>query len=80
MFYDKTWTNFVNYVSTFEPYVADKDQLIGYFVNPAGKAPGFKSRSLGWYNPISSRKHSIVVIACVSMFICPVITVAGIAM
>jgi hypothetical protein len=54
--------------------------LIGYFVNPAGKAPGFKSRSLGWYNPISSRKHSIVVIACVSMFICPVITVAGIAM
>jgi hypothetical protein len=54
-FYTNIWKNFVEYVSTFEPYKPHKDKLIFFLGNSGNPPTGFKDRSLAWYNPVSNR-------------------------
>jgi len=55
MFYSNIWGNFEKYVNTFEPYAEHREKFLTYFGNMPGKAPGFKTRALAWYNPVSNR-------------------------
>ncbi len=53
--HDKIWFNFVDYVTTFEPYKIHSENFIQYFGNDKKPSTGFKNRSLNWYNPVSNR-------------------------
>lgn len=53
--HSQIWPNFVDYITTFEPYKKYQEQFIDYFGNGKTPSTGFKNRSLSWYNPVSSR-------------------------
>jgi DNA repair photolyase len=53
--HNQIWPNFVEYVTTFEPYKKHSENFMQYFGNNKTPSTGFKNRSLSWYNPVSNR-------------------------
>ena len=55
-YHEKTWPNFVDYLSWFEPYAKFRERFVAYFGNSNAPPTGFRNRTLGLYNPLSNRR------------------------